>query len=538
MSRKEIRQKKKSKIQVRKALLISALSTMMCLTMLLGTTFAWFTDTASTSVNTVNAGDLKLGLEYAYAAESSAAEDTATWQPVKGISNNTAILKDVGTHGEADKVWEPGLAKYVQLKVKNDGNLSLKYKLGLVIEEETAGRNTANRTFKLSNYLQAAILDGAQNFDSSAKAINAVKNQNILVETKALSEGCITEGELYPEMKNPEAAATSAENATSNTAGAAGNADSRPSEKIITIVVYYPDYPESVTAKTSALNEVSVPKISIGVRAFAGQLVDESDSNGSSYDENATFLIEASNEAEFMQAVRDAEAGDTIKLTDDIVISSALTIDKELTIDLNGKTVTADGNFALVNDGAKLTIAGGTVESGRYVFDVKGGEVVVNDGSFTAQETVCALFGGSKLTVNGGTFTSKDNAAVATNGSSAKGCEINIDGGVFNANIQTAGYIACGVYVANKDTVNINAGTFNITDGVGVLMRAGHTTIGNNVVINLTNTGKVTAGKIGDANIDIATPSYLVMDVRSGYPGATAGFTITNNSNYELVEYK
>lgn len=505
-----------------------------------GNDFAWFTDTASTSVNTVNAGDLKLWLEYAYAAESSAAEDTATWQPVKGISNDTAILKDVGTHGEADKAWEPGLAKYVQLKVKNDGNLSLKYKLGLVIEEETAGRNTANETFKLSNYLQAAILDGAQNFDSSAKAIEAAESSdtNILVPAKALSEGCITEGELYPEMKNPEAAATSAENATSNTAGAAGNADSRPSEKIITIVVYYPDYPESVTAKTSALNEVSVPKISIGVRAFAGQLVDESDSNGSSYDENATFLIEASNEAEFMQAVRDAEAGDTIKLTDDIVISSALTIDKELTIDLNGKTVTADGNFALVNDGAKLTIAGGTVESGRYVFDVKGGEVVVNDGSFTAQETVCALFGGSKLTVNGGTFTSKDNAVVATNGSSAKGCEINIDGGVFNANIQTAGYIACGVYVANKDTVNINAGTFNITDGVGVLMRAGHTTIGNNVVINLTNTGKVTAGKIGDANIDIATPSYLVMDVRSGYPGATAGFTITNNSNYELVEYK
>mgnify|MGYP004510348265 CR=1 FL=1 len=529
MSRKEIRQKKKSKIQVRKALLISALSTMMCLTMLLGTTFAWFTDTAATSVNTVNAGDLKLGLEYAYAAGSSAAEDTATWQPVKGISNKTAILKDVGTHGVADKAWEPGLAKYVQLKVKNDGDLSLKYKLGLVIEEETAGRNTANRTIKLSNYLQAAILDGAQNFDSSVKAIEAVKNN-----AKLLSQGCITEGELYPELKNPEAAATSAENATSNTAGAAGNADSRPSEKIITIVVYYP---ESATAETSALDKESVPNISIGVRAFAGQLADESDSNGSSYDENAP-LETASTPEELTKAIEDALPGDTIALTDDIVISSALTIDKELTIDLNGKTVTATENFATINSEAKLTIAGGTVESGRYVFNVKGGEVVVNDGSFTAQETVCALFGGSKLTVNDGTFTSKDNAVVATNGSSAKGCEINIDGGVFNANIQTAGYIACGVYVANKDTVRINASTFNITDGVGVLMRAGHTTIGNDVVINLTNTGKITAGKVGDAKIDITTPSYLVMDVRSGYPGATAGFTITNNSNYKLVEYK
>ena len=530
MSRKEIRQKKKSKIQIRKALLISALSTVMCLTMLLGTTFAWFTDTASTSVNTVNAGDLKLGLEYAYAAGSSTAEGSAIWQPVKEISNNTAILKDVGTHEGVDKAWEPGLAKYVQLKVKNDGNLSLKYKLGLVIKEETAGRNTANETFKLSNYLQAAILDGAKNFDSSEAAISAVQDK-----AEILSKGCITEGELYPELKNPEAAATSAENATSNTAGAAGNADSRPSEKIITIVVYYP---ESATAETSALDKESVPNISIGVRAFAGQLADESDSNGSSYDENAP-LETASTPEELTKAIEDALPGDTIALTDDIVISSALTIDKELTIDLNGKTVTATENFATINSEAKLTIAGGTVESGRYVFNVKGGEVVVNDGSFTAQETVCALFGGSKLTVNDGTFTSKDNAVVATNGSKEQdGCEITINGGVFNANITSAGYIACGVYVANKDIVNIKAGTFNVTDGVGVLMRAGHTTIGNNVVINLTNTGKITAGKVGDANIDITTPSYLVMDVRSGYPGATAGFTITNNSNYELVEYK
>lgn len=507
-------------MQVRKALLISALSTMMCLTMLLGTTFAWFTDTASTSVNTVNAGDLKLGLEYAYAAGSSAAEDTATWQPVKGISNKTAILKDVGTHGVADKAWEPGLAKYVQLKVKNDGNLSLKYRLGLVFEEES-GKNAEGDSFKLSDTLKAAILNDAQSFESSEAAISAVKDK-----AEILSKGCITGGNLYPKQ---ETGVTTAHNAE----GTEGTGN-RPNEEIITIVVYYP---EENPKGTSVANESSAPNISIGVRAFAGQLADESDSDGSSYDENAP-LETASTPEELTKAIEDALPGDTIALTDDINITESITIDKELTIDLNGKTVTATENFATINREAKLTIAGGTVESGRYVFNVKGGEVIVEDGDFTAQETVCALFGGSKLTVNDGTFTSKDNAVVATNGSSVNGCEININGGIFNANITSAGYIACGVYVANKDTVNINAGTFNVTDGVGVLMRAGHTTIEKNVVINLTNTGKVTAGRIGDANIDIATPSYLVMDVRSGYPGATAGFEITNNSSYELVEYK
>ena len=235
------------------------------------------------------------------------------------------------------------------------------------------------------------------------------------------------------------------------------------------------------------------------------------------------------------------ENGGTVVLNDNVTLSAPIAIpaSKDVTIYMNGKTVTATGNFVTVNAGAKLTISGGTVDSGRYVFMVDGGEVVVNGGNFTAQEAVCALFGGSKLTVNDGTFTAKDNAVIATNGSSQyDGCEITINGGVFNANIKTAGYIACGIYVANKDTVNVNAGTFNVTDGVGILMRAGHTTIGKDVVINLTNTGNVTAGKVGDATINISTPSHLVMDVRSGYPGATAGFTITNNSSYELVEYR
>ena len=234
------------------------------------------------------------------------------------------------------------------------------------------------------------------------------------------------------------------------------------------------------------------------------------------------------------------ENGGTVVLNDDVTLSSALQIpaSKDVAIYLNGKTVTATNDFVTVNAGAKLTISGGTVDSGNYVFRVNGGEVVVNGGNFTAKEVACALFGGSKLTVNDGTFTAKDNAVIATNGSSADGCEITINGGVFNANIKTAGYIACGIYVANKDTVNVNAGTFNVTDGVGILMRAGHTTIGKDVVINLTNTGNVTAGKVGDATINISTPSHLVMDVRSGYPGATAGFTITNNSSYELVEYR
>ena len=52
--------KMKSKKTVRKALWMSVLSIALCLTMLVGTTFAWFTDTASTAVNKIQAGTLKV----------------------------------------------------------------------------------------------------------------------------------------------------------------------------------------------------------------------------------------------------------------------------------------------------------------------------------------------------------------------------------------------------------------------------------------------------------------------------------------------
>lgn len=452
-------------MQIRKALLISALSTVMCLTMLLGTTFAWFTDTASTSVNTVSAGDLKLEMEYAYDATES---NTGTWNSIKNITETTQLLKDVSSTNEYR--WEPGLAKYVQLKVKNDGNLSLKYKLGLVIEEETAGRNTANETFKLSNCLQAAILDGAQNFTTSGEAIKAAKGQDILVKAKKLSEGCITGGELYPEMKNPEAAATSAENATSNTDGAAGNADSRPSEKIITIVVYYP---ESATEATSALDKESVPNISIGVRAFAGQLADESDSNGKNYD------ADAFNESQFLDAI---EQGGTVTVDESFAFSAErtnasdrCTISKETTLKLNS-TLTVPGsledsnNWAalyinsnltidasenggidchdktdenasysggpyvghIAGEGITVTVNGGKYYGGGTIFNVEKGTLIVNDGFFKVYPDIgtedyrytlnCIdanyKNGTAKIIVKGGTFVNFDPSNNAAEGES------------------------------------------------------------------------------------------------------------------------
>ena len=47
----------------KRALFSSVVALLLCFTMLLGTTFAWFTDTASTGVNTIQAGTLQVALQ-------------------------------------------------------------------------------------------------------------------------------------------------------------------------------------------------------------------------------------------------------------------------------------------------------------------------------------------------------------------------------------------------------------------------------------------------------------------------------------------
>ena len=103
----------------KRALVSSALAILMCVTMLIGTTFAWFTDTASTGVNKIVSGNLDVALEMS--------TDGTNWESAEG-KTLTFKTKD---NRAADKIlWEPG-CKYElpKLRVVNNGNLALKYKI-------------------------------------------------------------------------------------------------------------------------------------------------------------------------------------------------------------------------------------------------------------------------------------------------------------------------------------------------------------------------------------------------------------------------
>ena len=102
-----------NKKATKRALLTSVMALVMCVVMLVGTTFAWFTDTASTAVNKIVAGNLDVDI---------VGEDG------KSLDGETLSFKNV--NGETDILWEPGATFFTQgFKIVNAGNLALKYKV-------------------------------------------------------------------------------------------------------------------------------------------------------------------------------------------------------------------------------------------------------------------------------------------------------------------------------------------------------------------------------------------------------------------------
>ncbi len=99
------------------ALLLSFTSLLLCFAMLAGSTFAWFTDTATTGVNKIQAGNLDVALEM---------QENGIWVSAEG---KTLQFKTADNR-TTDILWEPGCRyELPALRVVNNGNLALKYKI-------------------------------------------------------------------------------------------------------------------------------------------------------------------------------------------------------------------------------------------------------------------------------------------------------------------------------------------------------------------------------------------------------------------------
>ena len=132
------------KNSTKRSLLASVLALVMCVSMLVGTTFAWFTDTASTGVNKIQAGTLDVALEMK--------DDQGNWVSAEGKTLQFKVNGQIPAAG-TQILWEPGCTyELPELRVVNKGNLALKYKIAITGIHGDAKLNEAiDWTLKLNN---------------------------------------------------------------------------------------------------------------------------------------------------------------------------------------------------------------------------------------------------------------------------------------------------------------------------------------------------------------------------------------------------
>lgn len=135
-----------NKKNTRRALFTSIMSLILCFAMLMGTTFAWFTDSVTSATNLIQSGNLDVELYHSDKAERN-----------QKVTNNTMLFDDV-------TLWEPGAVVYENFVVKNEGNLALKYQLNLNFANATD--NGAGKT--LADVLKVSVVEGGFNGDRTA----------------------------------------------------------------------------------------------------------------------------------------------------------------------------------------------------------------------------------------------------------------------------------------------------------------------------------------------------------------------------------
>ena len=333
----------------KRALIYSTLALLMCVAMLIGTTFAWFTDTASTGVNKIQAGNLDVDLEMS--------TDGTTWESAEG---KTLTFKTKDNRVADQILWEPGCTyELPQLRVVNKGNLALKYKIQITGIQGDA---------KLNEVIDWTINNAAID---------------------------LTEGHL--------------------TAGQTGDA--------FTIKGHMQD--------TAGNDYQNLTIDGIGITVVATQATYEKDSIDDQYDKDAKYPILVTTGDELQATVSNATAPVNIVLANSITTNNfVIPADKDVTLDLNGRTVKNAGSHTILNKG-HLTLTDSSTDKSGQIISLKGNTAALRNGD----NAVCVVEGGTisrdgangntwhvvenfgKMTFNGGKVVLKNgNGFAITNG--------------------------------------------------------------------------------------------------------------------------
>ena len=349
----------------KRALLTSALAIVACVAMLIGSTFAWFTDTAGTGVNKIQAGNLKIELQMK--------DNRGNWVNAEGETLD--FVKAEG-HGNEEVLWEPGVRYALpELRIVNKGDLALKYRVVI------AGAKDATPDNGIDDLKLLDVIDWT--YSVSGKGGEDVASLD-------------TERHL--------AAKTGAE-------------DVYDTLKIMG------------TMQTTAGNDYQGMAVEgIAIKVYATQDTVESDSFDNQYDKDATYypvldqagLKDALAAGGNVKVDKDVPVKLTVEDTTVSTLVPQMNVTKDTVLDLSDKKLAVDAGAAAedygkaspllmaVMDGT-LTINGDgeiNCEAGNnqvYGINVNGGHVVINGGSFYGAMTAVQVQKGT-LTINGGFF--------------------------------------------------------------------------------------------------------------------------------------
>lgn len=223
----------------RRSLLVSATALILSIAMLVGTTFAWFTDTVSSGVNKIQAGNLDIEVEYE--------KPNGSWETIEGKQSLFS-----------SNLWEPGHTEFVTLKIENKGTLALKYKVLVTPVSENGGVNVKGESFKLSDYL----VFGTTNPVTECPNYTRDTVRDAVGGTAGLSDV----------------------NNLTKTENLVGKDATGYKDQYMTLVVYMP---ESVGNEANYKTGTTAPTIDLGIKVIATQVENEDDSFGTDYDKDA-----------------------------------------------------------------------------------------------------------------------------------------------------------------------------------------------------------------------------------------------------------
>lgn len=273
------------------------------------------------------------------------------------------------------------------------------------------------------------------------------------------------------------------------------------------------------------------------------------------------------------EAVTAADAGDVLQLQADIAIPTTVSINKSLTLDLNGKVATyspTENTFALNVDGAtttltlidgispstgKILVVDGDTDAakdGRGIEVTNGGTLLFNSGTIEAPYAGVYLMENAKMTLNGGTVdsfyglvTRKPGASltVTTGTITADGFAISGNGSVGQApttiliNGGTITSTATAIYHPQDGTLTINGGT--ISGYNGIEMKAGNLVVSDGTILGTGAFADPLPNDNGSAN----TGDAILLNGRDAYTGditvtISGTPTITSTNAYALRDYK